>query len=135
MVWGLDSRRYPEGLVLVSIQNPVRIGDYDEPEPDVALLQPRADDYGAAKATPADILLLVEVSDRTLRTDLGRKARIYASANVAEYWVIDLNNHALYGHRSPSTGGYTARHVLSGSEPISAEFAPSIEFTVGELLG
>ncbi len=131
----LFSRRYPEGLVLVSIQNPVRVGDYDEPEPDVALLQPRADDYGGAKATPADILLVVEVSDRTLRTDLGRKARIYASANVAEYWVIDLNNHALYVHRSPSTGGYTARHVLSGSEPISAEFAPSIEFTIGELLG
>jgi len=49
VVWGLDSRRYPEGLVLVSIQNPVRIGDYDEPEPDVALLQPRADDYGGCQ--------------------------------------------------------------------------------------
>ena len=76
----LFHRRFPEGLVLVSVQNPVRTGSYDEPEPDIALLKPRADDYGTAKATPPDILLLVEVADKTLRTDLGRKARIYASA-------------------------------------------------------
>jgi len=91
----LFSRRYPEDLALVSIQNPIRIVDYDETQPAVALLRPRADDYGTATATPADILLLVEVADRTLRTDLGRKPRIYASGQVREYWVVDLNNRAL----------------------------------------
>lgn len=80
----LFTQRYAETMVLVSVQNPVRAGEYDEPEPDVALLKPRPDYYGSAKATPEDILLLVEVSDKTLRTDLGRKARIYASAGVPE---------------------------------------------------
>src|SRR5712691_12217889 len=60
----LFNRRYAEDLALVSIQNPIRIDNYDEPQPDVALLRPRADDYGTAGAAPADILLLVEVSDR-----------------------------------------------------------------------
>src|SRR5712691_4239540 len=46
----LFSRRYPEELVLVSIQNAIRVGDHDEPQPDVALLKPRADDYGTTKA-------------------------------------------------------------------------------------
>src|SRR6266571_4461481 len=100
----LFARRYPEDLALLSIQNPVRIGDYDLPQPDVALLKPRADFYGSRKATPTDVVLLVEVSDSTLRTDLGRKARIYADAGISEYWVIDLNNRVLYVHRSPTAG-------------------------------
>ncbi|SRR6266545_175136 len=131
----LFSRRYPEDVALLSIQNPVHVGEYDEPQPDVALLKPRADDYGTAKATPTDVLLLVEVADRTLRTDLGRKARIYASANVAEYWVVDLNNSTVYVHRTPSAGGYSSRRVLTGDDRISAAFAPSVQFTVDELLG
>src|SRR5438067_13584856 len=63
----LFSRRYPEDVALLSVQNPVRIGDYDLPQPDVALLRPRADYYGTRKPTPRDVLLLVEVADATLR--------------------------------------------------------------------
>ena len=69
----LFSRRYTDDVALVSVQNPIRIDSYDEPQPDVALLRPRADDYATATPTPTDTLLLVEVSDSTLRIDLGRK--------------------------------------------------------------
>jgi len=131
----LFNHRYTETMVLVSIQNPVRAGPYDEPEPDVALLRPRADDYGAAKATPQDILLLVEVADKTLRTDLGRKARIYASAGIAEYWVIDLNAQTVYVHRSPLDGAYRSRTVLVRGAEVSAHFAPAVGFTIDEILG
>ena len=84
--------------------------------------------------TPADILLLVEVADTTLRTDLGRKARIYASGEVSEYWVVDLNNRELYVHRAPRSGGYTFRKVLNVADRVSAAFEPEIEFEVGELI-
>jgi Uma2 family endonuclease len=131
----LFHRRFPEGLVLVSVQNPVRAGQHDQPEPDIALLTPRADDYGTAKATPPDMLLLVEVADRTLRTDLGRKARIYASAGVPEYWVVDLNTRTLYVHRVPRDGAYRSRFVLTGDQEISAAFAPTVHFSVAEILG
>jgi Uma2 family endonuclease len=86
------------------------------------------------KAIPPDVLLLVEISDTTLRTDLGRKARIYASASVQEYWVIDLNNKTVYVHQKPD-GAYTTRLVLSPGEQLSAQFAPTVQFDFEELLG
>jgi Uma2 family endonuclease len=131
----LFSRRYPEQLVLVSIQNAIRVSQLDEPQPDIALLKFRSDYYGTAKAIPPDVLLLVEISDTTLRTDLGRKARIYASASVQEYWVIDLNNKTVYVHRTPSDGAYTTRLVLSAGDQLSARFAPTMQFAFEELLG
>jgi len=131
----LFNHRYAETMVLVSIQNPVRAGEYDEPEPDLALLKPRADDYGTARAIAQDILLLVEVSDKTLRTDLGRKARIYASAGVQEYWVIDLNAHTVYVHRTPLDGAYRTRMVMMRGVEVSAQFAPDVCFTIDEMLG
>jgi Uma2 family endonuclease len=131
----LFNHRYPETMVLVSIQNPVRVGKYDEPEPDVVLLKPRADDYGTAKATPQDIVLLVEVSDKTLRTDLGRKARIYASAGISEYWVVDLNSQIVHVHRTPVDGAYRTRTVMARGAEVSAQFAPTVQFTIHEILG
>jgi Uma2 family endonuclease len=131
----LFSRRYAEDALLVAVQNPIRVENYDEPQPDVALLRPRPDFYAAATPTPADILLLVEVADTTLRTDLGRKARIYASGGVLEYWVVDLNNRALYVHRSPSGASYAERQVLAPGERAAAGFAAHIEVGVEEVIG
>src|SRR5579864_3603754 len=56
----LFNRRYSGDEVLVSVQNPVRVGDYDLAQPDVTLLKARADFYSAGKARPSDVLLLVE---------------------------------------------------------------------------
>jgi Uma2 family endonuclease len=131
----LFARRYGEDVALLSIQNPLRVGEHDLPQPDVALLKPRGDFYATGKATPADVLVLVEISDTTLRTDLGRKARIFADAGIREYWVIDLNNHVLYVHRAPGAGRYQTRHVLGSEDSISAEFASDIKFSVGDLIG
>jgi hypothetical protein len=121
--------------MLVSIQDPLRIEHYNQPQPDVALLKARPDFYASGTPTPADILLLVEVADTTLRTDLGRKARIYASGGVSEYCVVDLNNRVLYVHRSPSGATYTERQVLASGERVAAAFAPHIDFGVEAVTG
>jgi len=131
----LFSRHYPADLALVSVQNPIRIERYDEPQPDIALLRPQPDFYAAATPTPADVLLLVEVADTTLRTDLGRKARIYASGGVSEYWVVDLNNRVLYVHRSPARGTYDVRQVLGPGERVAPGFASQFEVGVEEVTG
>ena len=131
----LFSRSFADDQVVVSVQDPVRIENYDEPQPDLALLKPRADFYATATPTPADILLLVEVADTTLRTDLGRKARIYASGGITEYWVVDLNNRALYVHRAPSGSTYTDRQVPAPGQRVAAGFAPQIEMSVDEVTG
>jgi Uma2 family endonuclease len=131
----LFNRRYADDQVMVSVQDPIRIEHYDEPQPDVALLRPRPDFYASATPTPGDVLLLVEVADTTLRTDLGRKARIYASGGVSEYWVVDLNNRVLYVHRSPAGATYNIRQVLAPGERVAAGFAAHIEFGVEEVTG
>ena len=130
----LFNRRYAD-QVLVSVQDPIRIEQYDEPQPDLALLRPRSDFYASATPMPADILLLVEVADTTLRTDLGRKARIYASGGVSEYWVVDLNNRVLYVHRAPAGGSYAAREVVGRGQRVEAGFAPDVEVAIEEVIG
>ena len=96
---------------------------------------PRADHYRTARATPQDILLLIEVADTTLRTDLGRKARIYASAGIVEYWVVDLNSQMVYVHRAPVDGAYRTRTELLRGAELSAAFAPTVRFNVPEIFG
>jgi Uma2 family endonuclease len=131
----LFSRHYAAPLTLVSVQNPIRIERYDEPQPDIALLRPQPDFYASATPTPADVLLLVEIADTTLRTDLGRKARIYASGGVAEYWVVDLNNRVLYVHREAAGATYAVRQVLGPRERVAPGFAPHVEVGVEEVIG
>jgi Uma2 family endonuclease len=78
------------GRAFVSTQNPVRLSDYSEPEPDIALLRPRADFYRTGKARPGDILLLVEVAHSSLDYDRLTKLPRYAAAGIDEVWIINL---------------------------------------------
>src|SRR5688500_8164381 len=64
---------------LVSIQNPIDLDPYNEPESDVALLRPRADDYAGGKPQPADVLLLIEVADTSVDYDRKTKLPHYAA--------------------------------------------------------
>ena len=55
--------------VLVSVQNPIVLGTYSAPQPDIALLRPREDFYTTVHPGPEDVLLVIEVADTTLRDD------------------------------------------------------------------
>lgn len=71
------------------VESPLWLGECDEPEPDLALVQQRADGYLDAHPTAADTILVIEVADSSLRFDLESKARLYAAAGISWYWVID----------------------------------------------
>ena len=75
------------GRYYVRNQNPVRLGDDTEPEPDVALLRRRPEGYRAAHPSPADVLLVIEVADSSLEYDRNIKAHIYGRSGVPETWV------------------------------------------------
>lgn len=85
----------------LSIQGPVRLAPRSEPEPDAAVLRPRADDYEHGLPGPSDILLLVEVSDSTLARDRDVKAPLYAAHGIPEYWLVDLDARKVLVHRDP----------------------------------
>jgi Uma2 family endonuclease len=100
------------GRAVVSVQNPVRLDDGSEPEPDLAVLKPRADDYETATPRPADVLLLVEVADSTLRADRDIKVPLYAESGIPECWLVDVAGRAVEVYRQPSGGCYAqVRHV------------------------
>ncbi len=77
------------------VQSPFAASDDSEPEPDLAVVAARDDDY----AHPSAASLLIEVSDDSRRRDLGLKADLYASADVREYWVVDLKARCVVVHR------------------------------------
>jgi Uma2 family endonuclease len=88
----------------VNIQSPVRLGEYDEPEPDVSVVRSR--NYGDDLPTPSDVLLLIEVSDTTLRYDRATKLPLYASAGIPEYWIVDLQGQSIERHTNPVGSTY-----------------------------
>jgi Uma2 family endonuclease len=73
---------------IVSVQNPVRLNEYNEPQPDLTVIRPR--DYLESLPKPEDVLLLIEVSDTTLAYDRGVKLPLYARAGIREVWIVDL---------------------------------------------
>jgi hypothetical protein len=120
---------------IVSVQNPVRLGEYSEPEPDLALLRPRADFYASAHPTPADVLLLVEIADTSLDFDRGVKAPLYARAGIPEVWLVDLGGETVAVYREPSPEGYRATRVLRAGERVATLAFPERELAVAALLG
>ena len=118
---------------IVWVQNPVRIGDRSMPQPDIALLKPRADTYARSHPVPADVLLLIEVSDTTLRFDVATKTPLYAKAGIVEAWVVDVENAAVQVFRDPNTSGYRTSFTVAGGERVSARAMPGVGVTVSEL--
>ncbi len=90
---------------IVSIQNSVRLADFHEPTPDLMVLRLR-DDYDDHLPTAADVLLLIEVSDSTLRYDRKVKLPLYAQAGIPEVWIVDVNGQRLTRYSQPSGDSY-----------------------------
>lgn len=91
---------------MVSVQDPVRLDDWSEPEPDLMLLRPRDDFYARSHPTAHDVLLLIEVSDTTARYDREIKTQLYAQHGVPEVWMIDLDHACVRFFRRPTADGY-----------------------------
>jgi len=121
------------GRAIVSVQNPVVVADDSEPQPDLALLRHRAIPYKDAEVTAADVLLLIEVAETSLRYDRTVKLRLYAEAGVPEYWVVDCDAESIEVHRAPTTGGYgQALRVTSGGA-VGPEAFPDVRLTLAEI--
>lgn len=90
-------------------EQPVRIPDYDEPEPDIAIVGGTNDDYKHRTPEPADVALHVEVSDSTYDRDRGEKWIAYAKGGIPVYWIINLAKGRVEVYTDPSPAGYQSR--------------------------
>ena len=118
-------------------QNGFAAGPRSEPQPDVAVYE--GDVRQFTEALPTNALLIVEVADTTLRTDRGKKARLYASAGVPEYWIINLRDEVLEVHRQPlpdpaSPVAYQILHTLTAQDHVTPLAAPDARIPVADLL-
>lgn len=117
--------------VAVSVQNPVRIDEHNEPEPDV-VLSTALD--GAPR--PDDVLLLVEVSGSTLDYDRDVKRSLYARAGLPEVWIVNLDDQQIEAHRNPDGDVYRTRHLTGLDDTVTPERpAPIGTVPVRDILG
>lgn len=91
---------------IVWTQNPLRLLPNNEPQPDIALLKPRSDRYRGALPAAADVLLVIEVADTTIKYDRDIKLPLYARYAIPEAWLIDLDRRTLGIYLEPSGSGY-----------------------------
>jgi Uma2 family endonuclease len=129
--WLLGRRLGDE--VRLSVQNPVRLGERLEPQPDLAVI--RARDYAGSLPGPEDVLLLIEVSDTSLSYDRNVKLPLYARSGIPEVFIVDLVNEAIERHTEPSEDGYRLVRRARRGETLRSEAVPALVLPVAAVLG
>lgn len=117
-----------------SVQNPVHLDEHSEPQPDLMLLKPAADYYRKQHPTPADVFLLVEISDTTLELDREQKLPAYGRAGIAEAWIVDLNHGTIEVYREPHFTGYASKTILHSGDQAKPLAFPEVVVDVADLL-
>lgn len=122
-------------VFLVSVQNPVRLSDYSEPVPDIALLRPRSDFYTQSHPQPEYVLLIIEVADTSLVYDREVKAPLYGQSGIVELWIVDLAHDCVWVYRRPSPIGYQEVRQLERGQQVVVQAMPRVVLAVDDLLG
>jgi len=124
------------GEAYVNAEAPIDVAPEDNPtneaEPDIIVLTRPSWEFEHSNPRPADLRLIVEVSDTTLGFDLTAKANLYARAGVVEYWVLDVSARRLVVHREPVQGRYTQIGVYGDHERIAPLAAAHAEFRAAD---
>lgn len=122
-------------IAVVSIQNPIRLSDFSEPEPDIALLKPREDFYSNSHPTPADILLVIEVAETSMEYDRDIKLPLYARAGIHEAWLIILPKEVIEVYSQPKNGRYQKVQRLKRGKALMSSAVEGLKVQVEEILG
>lgn len=119
--------------VILAPRNPIRLGR-SAPQPDIALLRLRNDDYTESHPEPSDILLLVEIADSSILSDQRRKVPLYAEAGIVELWVVNLTNRTIEVHRQPSEAGFLSSFIARSGDVVTPVAFPSLPLAVDDIL-
>ena len=122
------------GIAKVREAHPITL-NASEPEPDIAIVRLKDNNYRDRHPYPEDIYWLIEIADSTLSKDKEIKKKIYAIAGIKEYWIIDLNNRKLIVYLNPNREDYEQEIELDRSISIINPLAfPAIAIEVEKLL-
>jgi Uma2 family endonuclease len=121
--------------MIVSVQDPIYIDEFSEPEPDVALLQFRKDFYVGSHPTASNVLLIIEVADTSVEYERKKKLPLYAQAGIPEVWLAILPEDRFEIHTQPLNGKYQSVIIVRRGESIKAQTIADLSIPVDEILG
>ncbi len=116
----------------VNVQNPIALGERDEPQPDLALV--KEDPNRRRLPGPEDVVLIMEVSDTTLAYDKNVKLPPYAGAGIPESWILDLQGRKVEVHTNPGPEGYLNAREVGPGEQIRAATIEGLALSLDEIL-
>lgn len=119
--------------ILVRVQNPLRLSDYNEPEPDFVLADLTKYD-GKRHPQPPEVLVVAEVSDSTLKYDRDKKLPLYAEAEIPEVWIVNLPSEIVEIHTKPKFGLYQLVKIYNRGETVKSEAIQNLEIEVDKIL-
>ena len=116
----------------VRTQLPLALSETDEPEPDVAVVRGRIDDYRDAHPTTA--ALVVEVADSSLDFDRTTKAAMYARAGIADYWIVNVPDRHVEVYRDPRGDLFGTKRTLGADASLALHAEPEATIAVRDCL-
>lgn len=119
---------------IVGVQDPIRIDEYNHPQPDVAVCKPRDDFYRHEHPGPEDIYLLVEVAWTSAARDRRLKIPLYGRAGIAEFWLIDIPQRTLEVYTVPSEDGYDRVSRLRAGDTVRPVAFGDLEIRVEDVV-
>jgi Uma2 family endonuclease len=130
----LESSLQGRPAVFISTQDPIHLDNSSEPEPDLAIVCGTPLNYINQHPQPADLRLIVEVADSTLKTDCEVKDKHYAQAGITDYWVIDIPHRQVHIFRDPTTTGYSSHLILTEPQTLTPLAFPDVEISISAIL-
>ena len=122
------------GKVIIKIQNPIRLEDKTEPEPDITLAHLKKDKYRNHHPIPAEVYFVIEVADSSLEKDREFKRLIYAEAGIPEYWIVNIPDRQIEVFGQPKDGDYQEQMIAKIGERVASsttEFVLDVEDLLG----
>ncbi len=119
-------------------QDPITLPSNSEPEPDFAILQRRADNYRYALPNAADVLLVIEIADSTLKYDQEVKLPLYAEAGISDYWIFNLGENHLEAYSEPyqdlqGSFGYGVKRIILPNMAIALPCFPDLSLDLSKV--
>lgn len=120
--------------VIIRNQNPIWLDEFSEPEPDLVLAKPKADEYENSHPTPEEILLIVEIADSTLNYDRNSKGAAYARAGIKQYLLLNVQEKTLEDYREPSADGFQSKQTYRSGQSFNLVAFPETALAVKDFL-
>ena len=124
-----------QGRAIVRVQNPTRLDNNSEPQPDVMLLRWRDDFYRNGHPAPGDVLLVIEVADSSVDFDRTVKLAAFARAGIPEVWIAARPERRIEACTEPAGNEYATVHHFGPGETVAPQAFPDITLAVDRIIG